>query len=109
MIVTVTGLKVKAFWYWPAFWRHAIPSFSQCRASDGCLFAETFSDGGFKHTLTVFETRQQLKAFALSGAHRKAAKAFRRIATGKILSWENEELPSRSAALAIWHDRAEWY
>ena len=109
MVITVTGLRLKAVWHWPEFWRHAIPSFNQCRAADGCLLAETFREDGFMHTLTAFETRAALRAFARSGAHRNAAKAFQRIASGKILSWEAETLPDRAEALAIWRARAEWY
>ena len=109
MIITVTGLKVKSAWLWPVFWSHAIPAFSQCRAAAGCIHAEAFRDRAYIHTLTAFETRADVQAFARSGAHRKAAQAFRRIATGKILSWEADSIPKREEALAIWSERAEWY
>ncbi len=109
MIITVTGLKLKSPLHWLAFWRHAVPSFNQCRQSTGCLHAETFAEGGFQHTLTAFDSRDNLRRFAMAGPHRKAAKAFRRIAVGKILSWDSETLPTRDEAVAIWEAEAEWY
>ena len=108
MIITVTGLKLKSPLHWLAFWRHAVPAATQCRQAEGCLHVETFGRGGFQHTLTAFDSRDNLRRFAMTGAHRKAAKAFRRIATGKILSWDSGDIPSRDEALAIGEAKAEW-
>lgn len=109
MIVTVTGLQVKSPWHWPVFWYHALPAAAQCRAAEGCVTLHTFSDGGFMHTFSVFDTRRNLKAFSMTGAHRRASKAFSRIAIGKVLTWDCEDIPSIKDALSVWREQARWY
>jgi Domain of unknown function (DUF3291) len=71
--VSVTRLRLRSAWFLPAFILHAIPSSSQSKRADGCLGTQTrrASDGSF-WTMTLWRDVEAMRAFMLSGAHRKA-------------------------------------
>lgn len=102
MHVSVTGLKVKAFWQMPIFFRHAVPSFQQAKSAPGVLFAAVCKRDGIQHTLTVWEDREAMRRFMTSGAHLKAMRAFRTFATGRIHGYEAEAIPSWDEAIEQW-------
>ncbi|MCA9775525.1 MAG: hypothetical protein KC800_02365 [Candidatus Eremiobacteraeota bacterium] len=91
--ISITGLRVKRFWYLPVFFRYAIPSHRQAERSSGCLFAEAKRIDGVFHTLTVWNSREDTRAFASSGVHKNAVRAFSRYFTGHILGYEGTEIP----------------
>lgn len=102
MHVSVTGLKVNAFWQMPVFFWHAIPSFQQARRAPGVLFAEVCKRDGVQHTLTVWEDRSAMRNFMTSGAHLIAMRAFRSFATGRIHGYEADAIPSWDEAIEQW-------
>lgn len=53
MHVSVTGLKVKAFWQMPIFFWHAVRSLRQAKCAPGVVFAAVCKRDGYQHTLTV--------------------------------------------------------
>lgn len=102
MHVSVTGLKVKAFWQTPVFFWHAVPSLRQARRAPGALFVDVCKRDGYRHTLTVWEDRQAMRNFMTSGAHLKAMRVFRSFATGRIHGYEAEQIPSWDEAIEQW-------
>lgn len=107
--VSITGLKPKGFWAYLLFFRHAIPSKIQADRAAGLLFSEVRRIDGIEHTLTAWESRESMLAYIKSGAHLKAMKVFRRIATGKTLGYESQELPSWEEVPRIWREKGRDY
>lgn len=109
MHVSVTGLRIKAFWLTPLFFWHAIPSFAQARRARGVLHAAVCKRDGIQHTLTVWEDPAAMREFMTSGAHLKAMRAFRTFATGRIHGYAAEAIPSWDEALAEWQAHGREY
>ena len=109
MIISVTGLRTKGLASYLRFWLLAVPAFRQAQAAKGNLFCQTKSHNGVQHTLTAWKSRKHMKHYVLSGAHRKAMGQFAKIATGAIVTFEAEEVPSWQDAIAKWESEAKWY
>lgn len=107
--VSITGLRVKAFWHLPRFWRLAVPAMAQAKAAEGCLQADAKTINGVKHTRTVWVEEAAMRAFLYSGAHMDAIKAFRKIATGKTFGSEMPEIPDWETVHQMWRDRGRDY
>jgi heme-degrading monooxygenase HmoA len=69
------------------FWRHAIPSKIQADSAKGILFSDVKKINKIQHTLTAWETKQDMIAYIHSGSHLQAMKAFRKIAVGKTFGY----------------------
>jgi hypothetical protein len=67
--VSITGLRLTAFWFAPIFWYHAARSFAQTRAAPGNLLAEARTIDGVHHTLTVWRDRSDMLRYVRSGPH----------------------------------------
>jgi hypothetical protein len=91
--VSVTRLRLRSFWIVPLFVWHSLRSLKQARAADGCLAAEINNFGGAFWTLTVWRDRAAVRAFMLTGTHRKVMP--------KLASWCDE------ASLAHWDQEDE--
>lgn len=107
--VSITGLKPKSFWTLFSFWRHAIPSKIQADSAPGILFSGVHKINGIQHTLTAWESKEHMKAYISTGAHAKAMKLFRRIATGKTLGFDSDRLPSWDEVHEIWRTQGRDY
>ena len=81
--VSVTGLRIRRPWHAPRFWWHAIRSMVQARQAPGNLRAETRTIEGVHHTLSVWTSDVEMRAFLVAGNHRKAMAAFRAIGSGR--------------------------
>ena len=91
--VSITGLRLKRFWYFPVFLRYALPARREAQNAPGCLLAEAKRINGVFHTLTVWNSREDTRKFASSGVHKLAVRAFSRYFTGHILGYESREIP----------------
>ena len=109
MYVSVTALKTKGFFSAIRFWLFAGPTFRQATSSRGVLFCEVKTVVGFYHTLTAWETKQDMKKFVSSPIHLKAMRVFLKIATGSTIGYEANEIPSWSEALENWRTQAVNY
>ncbi len=89
----MTRLRLRSRWFFPLFAWHSFRSLKQARASAGCLAAQVNNFAGAFWTLTLWRARAALRAFMLSGAHRKAMP--------KLATWCDE------ASLAHWDQDAE--
>jgi len=101
MYISITGLKPKGLRGFFKFWTLAVPSFNQARTAQGNLFCATRRIQGNQCTLTAWESREQMLEFMRSGAHLKAMKAFRSIATGKTYGYEGTVIPEWKDAFAM--------
>jgi len=87
----------------------AVPALKQAKSSAGVLFCEVKSVDGFHHTLTVWETKKDMRKFVLSSTHRKAMKMFPKIAKGSTIGYKADKMPSWDEALSIWRTSAVNY
>jgi quinol monooxygenase YgiN len=95
--VSITGLRLKSSLHVIRFWHLAFASMRQALKAPGNLRAEAHTINGVHHTLTVWESEAHMRAFLMTGAHLKAMKLFRKIATGKTIGYLSQEVPE-------WHD-----
>jgi len=106
MYVSVTGLKTKNLYASMKFWLLTIPAFRAAQKADGILLCENNSGKGYKHTLTVWETKAHMLAYVRSPKHMKAMRAFPSIASGRLLSYESDFIPTWDEALLKWEREA---
>lgn len=90
--VSITRLRLRSLWFFPLFAWHSFRNLKQARAGDGCLAAQVNNFAGAFWTLTLWRDRAAMRAFMLSGAHRKAMP--------KLAKWCDE------ASLAHWDQEA---
>lgn len=107
--VSITGLQPKSFWHYFSFWRHAIPCKMQADHAPGILFSGVKRINGVQHTLTAWVSQSHMRAYIVSGAHLKAMKAFRKIATGKTFGFEADHLPSWPEVHQLWLEHGREY
>lgn len=100
MYISITGLKPKGLRGFFKFWMLAVPSFNQARTARGNLHCSVKRIQGQQCTLTAWESRELMLDFMRSGAHLKAMKAFRSMATGKTYGFEAETVPDWAEAFA---------
>jgi hypothetical protein len=105
--VSITGLRLKGLRHAPRFWWHAIRSMIQARAALGNRKAEARTIEGVHHTLTVWIDEEAMRHFLRSGAHLKAMKAFRDIATGSTLGFTTELPPDWSVVHELWRTKGK--
>ena len=99
MYVSITGLKTKNIFSWFKFWLLAIPAFRGAQKAKGIIFCETKKVKNYHHTLTVWESKNDMLNYKKSSSHIKAMQSFNNIATGKIYSYETNLMPSWDEAL----------
>ena len=93
---------VKSPFYVPVFWWHAIRALRQAYAASGLISAQTLKISRVHHTLNLLESEVAMCAFMVNGAHLRAMKVFRRIATGCTFGFECETLPKWAEVPELW-------
>ena len=106
MYVSITGLKTKNIFSWFKFWLLAIPAFRGAQKAKGIIFCETKKVKNYHHTLTVWESKNDMLNYKKSSSHIKAMRLFKSIATGKIYSYKTNLIPSRDEALVRFNNEA---
>ncbi len=72
-VISVTRLRVRSLRYLPAFLLRAIPSSRQARRAPGNLGVNLLNDARWTFwTCTGWQDEASMRAFMMSGAHRKA-------------------------------------
>ena len=104
--VSITGLSLKSPLQAPAFWWHAVRAMGQARATPGLIRAEARRIGGVHHTLTLWESREAMRAYLTTGAHLAAMKAFHRLATGATIGFDCDIPPDWGEVPEIYATRA---
>ncbi len=103
--VSITGLTLKSRRHVFRFWWHAIGSMTQAKRAPGNRSAEARTIDGVHHTLSVWDDEQAMRAYLGSGAHLRALRAFRQIATGKTIGFVANAAPSWDEVHDIWLSR----
>lgn len=107
--VSITGLKPKGFFAGFRFLWHAIPSKMQADKAEGLLFSGVRKINGIQHTLTAWKSKEDMQRYIRSGAHLKAMKVFRQIATGKTFGFEASALPAWEEVHELWQKHGREY
>ena len=58
--VSITGLELKSVLRYPQFLLHAVPSMAQAQSAKGNISASARTVAGIEHTLTIWESRQEM-------------------------------------------------
>ena len=103
--VSITGLKLKKFYYAPVFWRYAGGAMSQAKKANGCLSADAATIDGIHHTRSVWTSRKEMLVYLTAGAHLKSMKIHKRIATGRVYGFETNTIPDWEAAHRLWLEK----
>jgi heme-degrading monooxygenase HmoA len=82
------------------FWIFTTSVSLSAQKADGILLCEFNSRNGYQHTLTVWETKEQMMAFRASPAHVRAMKRISQIGIGKVFGYEADFSPSWEDALS---------
>lgn len=109
MYISITGLKLLKPWKVFRFYWYAIPCLNAAKNTPGNILAKEKIINGVRHTLTVWENKQAMQAFAYHGVHLKAIKAFKKIATGKTYGYEAEVIPNWQEVHNIWQIKGKEY
>ncbi len=81
MIASITELRLKNFFSFILFIKHAVRSKVQADTAESVVSVEVKSSGLLiQRTLTVWESEEALKKYVRSGSHLEAMKAFSKIA-----------------------------
>ncbi|MSO96819.1 MAG: DUF3291 domain-containing protein [Rhodospirillaceae bacterium] len=99
--VSVTRLRLRSAWYAPAFLWYSVTSIQQAKRAEGNLGAFVRQSNGAYWTLTMWRDVAAMRAFMLSGAHRKAMPHLvnwcDEAATARF-DWTGDSLPSWNEA-----------
>ncbi|MEM1432111.1 MAG: hypothetical protein AAGG09_21855 [Pseudomonadota bacterium] len=109
MYVSITGLRLHHPLKAPRFWWHAVRAMAQAQADPGCRQVDARKIDGVHHTRSLWESEAAMRAYLTRGAHLRAMKQFRRIATGGTIGFEADALPDWEACRRIWEDQARQY
>ena len=104
--VSITGLTLKSLLYAVPFWWHASQSFSQATRAKGNLFADARRVGDVHHTLTIWTSRDAMRAYLGAGPHRRALKAYQSIGSGRVHGYYADIAPGWDEALRVWEREA---
>ena len=105
--ISITGLKMKSPFHAPRFWWHAIRSMAQAKRDPNCQLAIARQINGIAHTITVWNTRNEMLAFLRSGAHREAMRVFPKIGTGYGFGIEADMVPAWDDVHRLWLEHGE--
>lgn len=82
---------------------HATRAMEQAQHAPGNRSADARLINGVHHTLSVWDSRDAMRAYLVDGAHLQAMKVYRRIGTGKTYGYETDKAPSWEQALELFH------
>ena len=94
VFVSLTRLRIRSMWFMPGFGWHAMRSNSQVKRAQGFLRGGLLPDRERTFwTMTMWDSQESMRAFLLTGAHKKAMP--------KLLDWCDE------ASVAHWEQEDE--
>jgi hypothetical protein len=102
MYVSITGIKPKGLIGWLRFFKLTIPASKDAQKAQGILHCAFNSRNGFKHTLTVWKSRDDMVRYLTSPPHLKAMKKISTIGDGKVYGYETNSIPSWEDAFNMW-------
>lgn len=78
---------------------------AQAQKAPGNISASAQTINGVQHTLSIWESEVAMRAYLVSGAHLKAMRQFRSMATGKTVGYMTECPPRWDEVHEIWKSR----
>lgn len=110
MIISITKLQLKSFWYLFDFFSHAHRSVDQVKSAAGLKHFDLKNNLGKLtfYTLTAWENETQMRSFMLSGYHKQAMKVTQNMAKKAISThFESDKIPNWEEALKILQQNTE--
>lgn len=99
MIVTVTSIRLKKWWYFFKLSYHGLQITRQMQNENGFLKMKNTGFGFMHYTLSAWEREEDVKRFYKQGAHLDAMKKASSIATEtRTYTYTTEKFPDWSAA-----------
>lgn len=109
MYLSITGLELRRAAYAALFWPMAAASMRQALRDPDCLRADARTIRGVHHTRSLWTSEAAMRRFLTRGAHGAAMRRFDRIATGKTLGFEADELPDWEEVHRLWREDGRTY
>ncbi|EJK55612.1 hypothetical protein THAOC_24643, partial [Thalassiosira oceanica] len=105
MYISVTGLVLKSIWQMPRFQYLTVCAFRDAKASVGNVRTSLLTRGNVYHTVTVWESKEEMRRFYVGDAHRQAMMATKEVASYvKIHGFDCKEMPSDDECLELWRE-----
>jgi len=103
-LVSVGGMKIRG---WSAFFRVIRSTYAAlraARAAEGCVHADIFREGRRYFAVSVWDSKDAMKAFAHTGVHGALMRDQAKLMVDFVNhSYESDSIPTRAQASAIWH------
>ena len=109
MYISLTCWEPNGFLSYIRFWFLAIPSFRQAQIAEGNLHCDVKKVKEYQCTITAWESREMMLQYLRSGAHLKAMKAFKQIATGPTYGYESETIPTWEEAYVLLTEKGKMH
>jgi hypothetical protein len=94
MIITVTSIRLKSVWSFFTLSYHGLKISLQAKKEKGFIKMKNTGFGYLHHTLSCWESEEDVKRFARSGAHLEAMKQSQRLASEiRVYTFSGDELP----------------
>ncbi|MFM9945202.1 MAG: DUF3291 domain-containing protein [Bacteroidia bacterium] len=94
MIITITSLKLRSLWKFFRLSLHGMKVMKQTKNQKGFIRIKNTGFGFWHYTLSAWETEEDVKNFAKSGAHLQAMKESAAIATEiGIYTYKSDKMP----------------
>lgn len=94
MIIVVTSLRLRKLWHYFKMTYLAMHIMRQLKAQKGFVSMRNTGFGYMHYTLSVWESEEEMKRFARSGAHQEAMKRSRTISTEiGTYSYQSDQAP----------------
>jgi hypothetical protein len=108
--ISITGLEVASYWTFPKFMTLTMPAIQQARVAPGNVRADTNRIDGIMHTLTAWNSREDMLKYVRSGAHLEAMKNTKKVASyAKSYSYESDTIPTWPEARKLWEENGRIY
>lgn len=75
---------------------------AQAQSCEGLISADARTINGIHHTLSIWENESCMRRYLVAGAHLRAMRAFKQIATGKTIGYVTTDPPDWSKVHDIW-------
>lgn len=75
---------------------------AQAKTAAGHVSSDACSINGIHHTVSVWQTKEAMRAYLVAGAHLEAMKIHNEISTGRVLGFGADATPPWSRVHELW-------
>jgi len=102
MVITITSLKLKSLWNFFRLSLHGLKISQQAKGHKGFIKLKNTGAGYLHYTMTCWQSEEDAKLFARSGAHLTAMKETSKIATEvRIYTFSGDQMPDWKTAKSL--------